>query len=271
MALFALVLIAFIEADGPSNKIVNQQADGQQTTETDYRGPAEGYWWPEFSARDTYAQWAMSFLALAATAISIWAVRLLRATLEATRDAVAAANRTADEAKRIGEAQVRAYLSCESAGYKVDDTGFSFWLTIKNNGQSPAIRCNATGTIKLIDNDGFNRDGGFLSVALSDYTEHHTFAADGEPIPVGAEREIYIFMRDEGIAPNIFACMQRGIAGIKIDGNVAWQDVFGEKTISGFTLGHHYPNFDIPENRGYLAAGDLYARALPERTRDRSI
>lgn len=137
MALFAIVLIAFIEAEGPSNKTVNQQADDQQTTETDYRGPAEGYWWPEFSARDTYAQWAMSVLAIAATAISIWAVRLLKATLQATRDAVAVANRTADDAKRIGRAQVRAYLSCAGGTIHFDDEGFWAQICVKNNGQSP--------------------------------------------------------------------------------------------------------------------------------------
>ncbi|MGB7433402.1 MAG: hypothetical protein WA921_13130, partial [Ahrensia sp.] len=60
--------------------------------------------------QDSFAQYAMAVFAFAATGISVWAVWLLKNTLEATREAVRAADDAVTETRRIGEAQVRAYF-----------------------------------------------------------------------------------------------------------------------------------------------------------------
>jgi hypothetical protein len=57
------------------------------------------------------AAWTMLLVALMSLLVSVLAVYFVRATLAKTSAAVDAANRTADEAKRIGEAQVRPYVS----------------------------------------------------------------------------------------------------------------------------------------------------------------
>jgi len=90
---------------------------------------------------DGFAQWVMAGTGIAALIISAWAVWLLKATLAATRDAVRAADDAVLETRRIGEAQVRAYVS---VGVKIKSAGilpdgkehFNLEVTCKNLGQS---------------------------------------------------------------------------------------------------------------------------------------
>ena len=88
--------------------------------------------------------WLMMLASFAGVAITAVGVVYVAQTLIATRAAVAAANRTADEAKRIGEAQVRAYLAITSVTnsflYTSKNGGFCPMLKIKflNSGNSPA-------------------------------------------------------------------------------------------------------------------------------------
>ena len=91
LGLVAGIAIAFLFAlwsfpwfSDPTYQPVKQQSQASEPDDKMERGPSEGYWWPEVSARDTYAQWAMVILALAATVISVWAIMLLRQTLTET-------------------------------------------------------------------------------------------------------------------------------------------------------------------------------------------
>lgn len=111
------------------------------------RGPSEGYWWPEFAARDTYAQWAMTILALAATGVSIWAVQMVRATLDATRDGIREAKASADaalnQARDLQFQQQRPYVHFDGGSFRIsvsDQSKFSCHaeIRIKNSGVSPA-------------------------------------------------------------------------------------------------------------------------------------
>lgn len=110
MALFAIVLTAFITND-PADQPVEQPSASAEEYPKEQQGPAEGRWLPEFSARDTYAQWGMAVLTLAATAVSIWAVRLVRDQLIETRKALCLSAEANKISRGIGQAQIRAYLS----------------------------------------------------------------------------------------------------------------------------------------------------------------
>ncbi|WP_375257488.1 hypothetical protein [Citreimonas sp.] len=101
----------------------------------------EPEWWRWIrrlvSAEDSLAQWSMALLSLAA-------VVLLWLTLRASRDTLSATQKMAVDAREIGEAQVRAYLTIEDAavtpsfrqnGALVD---WHVEVSIRNTGHSPA-------------------------------------------------------------------------------------------------------------------------------------
>lgn len=88
--------------------------------------------------RDTYAQWAMAFLAIGATGIGIWTIFLLQRTIIATRKG----NKISRD---IGEAQARAYVGYLTAGWEreVGSNVLVIAVTMKNYGQTPAHKVAA--------------------------------------------------------------------------------------------------------------------------------
>mgnify|MGYP005862363751 CR=1 FL=1 len=95
---------------------------------------------PSIVLGDGWAQWAMALTGLGALLVSIWAVRLLKATLKETRDAVRAADAAVGVTREIGEAQARAYLSIQDIEVS-GLTGQSSALVkfkIRNTGMTPA-------------------------------------------------------------------------------------------------------------------------------------
>lgn len=81
--------------------------------------------------------------AVAAALISWRAVIYVRDTLTETRNSVRAANDAVKEARRIGEAQVRAYLTFTGGEYRIDANGAWYMITVKNAGQTPALNIQA--------------------------------------------------------------------------------------------------------------------------------
>lgn len=63
----------------------------------------------------------------------------VKGTLDATRDSAEAARGAVEETRRIGEAQVRAYIRISAVWVKLDDHGFLWFVpNVANSGQSPA-------------------------------------------------------------------------------------------------------------------------------------
>lgn len=93
---------------------------------------------------DTPTQWVMAVFSIAATIISYYAVRLLKSTLDATRDAVKSADDAVDVTKKIGRIQTRAYISvakiftdpAQNEGYTGDR--FAVMVRVQNFGATPA-------------------------------------------------------------------------------------------------------------------------------------
>lgn len=98
----------------------------------------------DLRAQRDMAQWAWLMMVASFAGVGITAVGIVfvAQTLVTTRAAVDAANRTADEAKRIGEAQVRAYMSISNVSIIfVSDNGKivpGIEMKIGNSGNSPA-------------------------------------------------------------------------------------------------------------------------------------
>ena len=96
----------------------------------------------DLRAQQDMALWALWMFIASCSTVLVTGVGIyyVRETLEASRSAVRAADDAVAETRRIGEAQVRAYLSIESVSIAVDpDAGnIKLSMDINNAGQSPA-------------------------------------------------------------------------------------------------------------------------------------
>lgn len=141
LILAAVCFVAVLDAWSrqPFQDDVSQRNTATTEAYQEQRGPAEGYWWPEFAARDTYAQWAMAVLALAATALSVMGVVLIRRTFEETK-------RTADAAIRANQISIEAQrawmriVNVECSHFVITEKGISagIYAEAMNIGGSPA-------------------------------------------------------------------------------------------------------------------------------------
>ena len=122
----------------------------QQQSAYDLNAQREMSNWAESTM---WATWLVGSATVIVAALGAWWVR---DTLVETRNAVKAANDAVAETRRIGEAQVRAYLSVTAApipAIPYADTVQTFEIEIKNNGQSAArnVRVVAIAEMAMID------------------------------------------------------------------------------------------------------------------------
>ena len=158
-----LILLAAAFMGAPDNL-----SDGEANQNEKYEAsPSDNRWWliPRvLVVEDTLAQWVMA-------GFTIIAAYLLWRTFRATQS-------MATETTRIGEAQVRAYLTIKGAVLKLLDgpppIGGKHWIlmvTLQNSGQSPArgFRFSASqGGRKLTDDRP--------SIDIAGYTTEEVFA-----------------------------------------------------------------------------------------------
>ena len=156
-----------------------------------------------FTTQDSVAQWAMAIIAFFATGVSIWAVKLVRDTLDATRDGVL-------ETRRIGEAQVRAYFSFGQLQYGLDQNEIRGLFSVTNTGQTPAFGIKFIIRLK---------PGIEIDVYTNPLTQELGLIAAGQ------ERKMS-FVFHGGFDSSFEAAIRHGIKfSIIID--VEWTDVFG--------------------------------------------
>lgn len=131
----------------PANSQIRQPNTQQAGTNDGERQPVKTVHWGLFTPEDTYAQWIAAISAIAGVGVSIWAVRLVRDTLELNRNATKAAQDAVGVARDIGQAQVRAYVRITSGSAHMGpgtigmtDMGIRpvLRIVVKNHGQSPA-------------------------------------------------------------------------------------------------------------------------------------
>jgi len=101
----------------------------------------------DLSAQKDMAEWAfwmltVSGLGIALTVVGIYFVRENLREMQLQRaighSAVEAAKESNTVARKIGEAQVRAYVVCEEANCKTTKNTIELWIKLKNYGQTPA-------------------------------------------------------------------------------------------------------------------------------------
>ena len=156
----------------------------------------------DLRAQQDMALWAFWVVLMSGGTMLVTAVGIfyVRETLEATRLAVKSADEAVAETRRIGEAQVRAYLS-----YDIDvtsirsDEPWEIVVVLENVGQSPArnVRVGAAGA--LLDIESIKRpcadmvsfvDGAKLNPVTISVGKQETFPITAEPIndiPLGDE------------------------------------------------------------------------------------
>ena len=164
----------------------------------------EAYYRDQVTNEDLRAQQDMAFWAAALfissttlTAIGIW---LLYMTLSATQQTLIeagkttdAANRTIEETRRIGEAQVRAYLSCTGASFIISGQMCKLGIDIQNFGQSPAREATVFGAVIAPNVNSKNSDDIFLRSNTNSFELFEiaaTMMGNGTllfPLPFGAD------------------------------------------------------------------------------------
>jgi hypothetical protein len=179
-------------------------------------------------AEDSAAQWFMAAFAAFATVASVYAVWLLRETLKYTKSTLRqagsttrAAWQTVRETKRIGEAQVRAYVSALGAEFATDHDLFWCKVILKNAGQSPAFDVKMTGDIS------------FMRERKGEDGRREFFRVDSKPsegragtIEAGSEGELYMLWSHTDMEH--FGELS-GRRSFTIAGHVSWIDVFDEE------------------------------------------
>lgn len=197
----------------------------------------------ERAARDLQAQvdmawWAavMSYIAGLSVLVTFAGVLLIKWTLDATREAggyaegmlqeakraTSAAQDTVTETRRIGEAQVRAYLS---VNHEVKFSNIEankrhiMGMTISNTGQTPAYDIGIAGTIFVMQKSFHPGD---------DFWKEHKFETEGQNahLPGGTSTSMAgeIFL-DQPVAMNIHAGHDNLFAATSI----VYTDAFGRK------------------------------------------
>jgi len=191
-----------------------------ETTEHDER---------DLAAQEGAALWAfwiavISFFQLGLSGFGLWAI--LR-TLKQGRETIQAARDSVAETRRIGEAQVRAYLTGISVEVGFTSKGLVVLrVHVRNSGQSPA-RCVYLGEVEV----SFDTDKGFER-----FTER-----DGEPIyiDIGAGSEERVV--DQFVAEGDKWVADKGKFYLSVNTTIKGRDVFGcdiveeERFFDGFT------------------------------------
>lgn len=217
MVVFAIVIISILEwSSEPLNKVVEQPHSAyigtNQNEDVAQRVSGSNDFHPW---RDTYAQWLMALLSVAATVVSIWAVRLLRRTLRETQKA----NKTARQAML---AQTRPWIKVVSGRF------YSAWqpttelearvnCKIRNIGKSPALSVYASGEIFFSANKVGASDALRERAAIArdrPYDVEYTIFPDSD----GGGEFPLVYPRDRPAAPvyvYAFLCVRYRIEGDK--------------------------------------------------------
>lgn len=198
---------------------------------------------PQRSEEDLYAQkkmaqwafWLLFFtvlIGIVSVGITVVGINYVRRTLlemelqrGVSQGAVDAAIDSNKVAREVGQAQVRAYLTCIGGTWNIDHYMVYCHATLKNTGQSPAKRIR----IKAL-----------LAVTVD-------------------EREadsLFVFSHVE-IGEKIFGLLRRGNVKFWIEGRLFWHDVFNkEQSVPIFLhqIPDVYPVGDVRDREGTFSA-----------------
>jgi hypothetical protein len=237
-------LVGFTAGGNLGSRNAPNEPAGQPNTAAaesyqEFRGPSEGYWWPEFSTRDTYAQWAMSILALVATGTGILGVIWIRQTLDATRETAKAAERSnvqaslavmsAHEANVIARdssrVQARAYVSInEATAENTKYDGTRVWIVFKNSGQTPAYNSLVRKGIEIRSVEEVDADI---------YGEREVDPLPTHIIGPGGSMQVRVSLP---LSSEERKMLKFGITKVIAFGDITYEDIFERKHLTEFNL-----------------------------------
>jgi hypothetical protein len=158
----------------------------------------------------------------------------LHYTRVATRAAITAAKAAEDSvliSRKVGEAQVRAYLSCEGATYTVSDKWLACEARFRNHGQSPAIWTEITAGV-VTRSVAALPDG---TLGLVFIRSERTTGA-GPAIAAGQVGTIFFIFSHEHMGGGAHKSIWSDHNTFDVRGWVNWRDVFGEIQSQEFFL-----------------------------------
>lgn len=236
LALLAIILVAFFTAAVEIQREAHQPPNEKTKPaypeyEPEQYGPAEGYWWPQFSARDTYAQWIMMLATIAATAVSLWAVIILNRTLRATAVGVSAAADAAEAAtaanelfERNSRRELRAYVFPIGAILVGTDKATpNINIQFKNTGVTPAYRVTVRWKVAPTHASiGFDLPDTLIPLIQPNI-------GPGQPITISK------IVQPSGWA-NILTDLQNPIIELHAFGTLRYVDAFGATHFTNFRM-----------------------------------
>lgn len=176
--------------------------------------------------KNSMTDWLMVGLTALATLLVWRTVIYTKGVLDEAKKATTAANRTVDETRRIGEAQVRAYLSITRAKCTIGEGKIEIPFRIKNNGQSPAHQIKICA--KLCTSNSLNQNG-------CNWGEHNDVGAAQLVAPNSEEQTAVVWYIDKFKGDHAKA-IENSHSAITISVYITWLDVFGKKNSQSFTL-----------------------------------
>lgn len=169
--------------------------------------------------RDTYAQWGMMMFALFGVVVGIWTILLLRKN---NRISKRAARDQLLETRRIGEAQIRAYLAIgpiELATHPPERNILQVRVAIQNQGQTTAR----------------NTVSEFCAAVTTGEWEAGQLLPRPKPMPrpsrsnmpAGYRAQVGVQTPPVAQFDDVYAALQRGEVEFYVWGWVQYEDVFG--------------------------------------------
>lgn len=173
----------------------------------------------------TYAIYQTILIALG-TAVLIYTLYLTRQANRAATRGAHAAEGAVSVTRRIGEAQVRAYITATPKDFGRPKEAFFVDLTIKNCGQTPARNMALAADIKVLPYP-HNRDGFSVGVGKIDLGE--------TPNQMGAGSEVTIGIGPAEFERKVFDAAAKGKEWrFYLIGKITYRDVFGNQYFSEF-------------------------------------
>ena len=156
---------------------------------------------------DTISQWLLVIISAAGAVISAVAVTLVRDTLGVNRSALKVADTANKNARDVGFAQIRAYVSLVDLVGKTDPVNNTFTVSVgvQNSGQTPAHDISVRVWLVRTQEDG--RD---ILTAGSRSFEDHSDLMPGEKRPIYAERVSFYNVINDPLQPNSLDAYHQG-------------------------------------------------------------
>lgn len=173
---------------------------------------------------DTVAQWILVAVSFAGAVISAFAVLLVRDTLRVNRDALKIAGDANKNARDVGFAQIRSYVTLVDLVGQTDPLNKSFTVSvgIQNSGQTPAHEISIRVWLQRTQEDG--RD---ILTHGSRSFEDHADLMPGEKRAIYAERIAFYNTINDPLQANSLEAYLEQRTGYFLRGFIRYKTVDG--------------------------------------------